>query len=184
MSDGVIYTIGYGARSVHELIAALRLYGIEYLIDVRSQPYSRHKPEFSKSALDQAVRDAGLRYVFMGDTLGGRPKDPAYYSGEKVDYVKLREAPFYKEGIARLHTALAKGLVVALMCSEGRPQECHRSKLIGTTLEAMGIEVRHIDETGELRTQAAAMDDITHGQLSFFEDNPGTSTSRKGYAKT
>jgi hypothetical protein len=48
----------------------------------------------------------------------------------------------------------------------------------------MGIEVRHIDENGELRTQAAAMDEITHGQLSFFEDNPGTSTSRKGYAKT
>ncbi len=179
MGNQAIYTIGYGARSLDELIATLRRYDIQYLIDVRSQPYSRHKPEYTKAALDQAIGKAGLRYVFMGDALGGRPSDQEYYSGEKVDYVKLREAPFYKEGIARLQTALDKGLTVALMCSEGRPQECHRSKLIGTTLEALGIEVRHIDEQGELKTQAEALDEITHGQLSFFADNPGTSTSRK-----
>jgi uncharacterized protein (DUF488 family) len=184
LSEAVIYTIGYGARSLDELIATLRRYNIEYLVDVRSQPYSRHKPEFSKAALDQGLREAGLRYVFMGDALGGRPTDTQYYGGDKVDYVKLREAPFYKEGIARLQTALDKGLALALMCSEGKPQECHRSKLVGVTLEAMGIEVRHIDERGELKTQAETLDEITHGQLSFFEDNPGTSTSRKGYAKT
>ena len=184
MSEGVIYTIGYGTRSLDELVATLRRYNVEYLADVRSQPYARHKPEFAKAALEQALREAGLRYVFMGDALGGRPKDPQFYSGDKVDYVKLREAPFYKEGIARLQTALDKGLVLALMCSEGKPQECHRSKLVGATLEAMGIEVRHIDEQGALKTQAETLDEITHGQLSFFEDNPGTSTSRKGYAKT
>ena len=76
MSGGVIYTIGYGARSVDELIATLRLYGIEYLIDVRSQPYSRHKPEFSKSALDQAVREARLRYVFMAIRSAAGRKTP------------------------------------------------------------------------------------------------------------
>ncbi|MEA2574757.1 MAG: hypothetical protein QOH93_2055 [Chloroflexia bacterium] len=184
MSDSVIYTIGYGARSLDELVATLRRYNIEYLVDVRSQPYSRHKPEYTKAALDRALGEAGLRYVFMGDTLGGRPSDLEYYSGDKVDYVKLREAPFYREGITRLRAALGKGLTLALMCSEGKPQECHRSKLIGATLEALGVEVRHIDERGELKTQAEALDEITHGQLSFFEDNPGTSTSRKGYAKT
>jgi uncharacterized protein (DUF488 family) len=184
VSNGVIYTIGYGARSLDELVATLRLYNIEYLVDVRSQPYSRHKSEYTKAALDQGIRDAGLRYVFMGDTLGGRPADPEYYSGEKVDYVKLREAPFYKEGIARLQSALDKGFTLAIMCSEGKPHECHRSKLIGVTLEATGIEVRHIDEHGELRTQAETLNEITHGQLSFFDDNPGTTTSRKGYSKT
>lgn len=184
MSDSIIYTIGYGARSFDELIAALRRYNIEYLVDVRSQPYSQYKPEYNKAALEQGIREAGLRYVFMGDTLGGRPADSQYYSGDKVDYVKLREAPFYKEGIARLRTALGKGLTLALMCSEGKPQECHRSKLIGVTLEALGVEVRHIDDSGALKTQSEALGEITHGQLSFFEDNPGTSTSRKGYAKT
>ncbi|MDQ5826515.1 MAG: DUF488 domain-containing protein [Chloroflexota bacterium] len=184
LSEGVIYTIGYGARGLDELIATLRRYKVEYMVDVRSQPYSRHKPEYTKAALEQSIREAGLRYVFMGDALGGRPAAPEYYSGEKVDYVKLREAPFYKEGIARLRTAMDKGLTLALMCSEGKPHECHRSKLIGVTLEALGVEVRHIDEQGELKTQAEALEEITHGQLSFFEDNPGTSTSRKGYAKT
>ena len=37
-----IYTIGYGARDIDAFIAALRRYNIAYLIDVRSQPYSRY----------------------------------------------------------------------------------------------------------------------------------------------
>ena len=183
LTRGIIYTIGYGARSLDELVATLRSYNIEYLIDVRSQPYSRHKPEFSKDALERGVREKGLRYVYMGDSVGGRPNDAQYYSGDKVDYVKLRDAPFYKEGIARLQTAIDKGLAVALMCSEGKPHECHRTKLLGVTLEAIGIQVQHIDENGKLKTQAEAMDELTHGQLSFFEDNPSTSISRKGYLK-
>ena len=32
------------------------------------------------------------------------------------------------------------------MCSEGKPEMCHRSKLIGATLDELGIPVLHIDE--------------------------------------
>ena len=41
------------------------------------------------------------------------------------------------------------------MCSEGRPEQCHRSKLIGEALAAAGIPVCHIDEDGGLLTQDA-----------------------------
>ncbi len=75
MSETPIYTIGYGARPLPEFIAALQAYHIAYLLDVRSKPYSRYRPEFGKSELESALKEAGIRYVFMGDTLGGQPDD-------------------------------------------------------------------------------------------------------------
>jgi uncharacterized protein (DUF488 family) len=169
MDGNAIYTIGYGQRSVAEVIGLLQLYGVEYLIDVRSQPYSRFNPEFSKDALETRLKEAGLRYVFMGDTIGGRPTDRDCYVNGKVDYGRLRERDFYKDGIKRLHAALEKQLTVALLCSEAKPQECHRSKLLGETLDQEGVEVRHIDEDGALKTQADAMLEITHGQQTLFD---------------
>jgi uncharacterized protein (DUF488 family) len=65
------------------------------------------------------------------------------------------------------------------MCSEGRPEQCHRSKLIGEALATAGIHVCHIDETGQLLTQQQVIDRLTRGQLDLF--GPTTFTSRKRY---
>jgi uncharacterized protein (DUF488 family) len=181
MANPTIYTVGYGARTVDELIDALKQHGIEYLVDVRSQPYSKYNPEFSKSALQERIAQGGIRYVFMGDALGGRPNDRSCYVNGKVDYARLRETTFYRSGIERLHTALDKGLRLALMCSEGKPQECHRSKLIGETLVAENVEVLHIDETGAARTHADVIAELTHGQQSLFGPFEMGFKSRKNY---
>ena len=174
-----IYTIGYGNRTVDELVAILQQYGIHYLIDVRSSPYSRFKPEFGKEALDQALRPHAIRYVFLGQELGGRPTDPDCFVEGKVDYDRVRVKPFYQAGIERVHTAWQKQLPVVLMCSELRPQECHRAKLIGETLTSLGLPVQHIDENGQLKPHAEVIAELTSGQLSLF----GTQmfTSRKRY---
>jgi hypothetical protein len=65
------------------------------------------------------------------------------------------------------------------MCSEGKPEQCHRSKLIGASLADLNVDVRHIDESGELRTQDEIVRNLTGGQLSLFGD--ATFTSRKRY---
>ncbi len=177
----VLYTIGYGTRSIEDLAGLLARYGVEYLIDVRSQPYSRFKPEFSKDALQAHLKEGGIRYIYMGDALGGRPADKSLYVNDKVDYAKLRDRAIYQEGIKRLHAALDKELCVALMCSEEKPQECHRSKLIGETLSEQGVEVRHIDENGDLKTQQEAILDVTNGQQSLFSRSEIDYMSRKKY---
>ena len=181
MTKHPIYTIGYGARTVEELIGLLRRYEVAFLVDVRSQPYSSIQLVFSKGALEARLRQEGIRYVFMGDALGGRPSDQTCYRNGKVDYELLRAKPFYREGIERLRSALDQELTLALMCSEGKPQECHRTKLIGETLAEAGIEVRHIDETGAVKSQQDVIDEITHGQQSMFGPPPAVSTSRKKY---
>ena len=89
----------------------------------------------------------------MGENLGGRPKDSSCYVNGKVDYTIVREKPFYQIGISYLHTAWEKQLLIALMCSEAKPQECHRTKLIGNTLVEQNVDVAHIDELGAIKTQ-------------------------------
>ncbi|MCL4868310.1 MAG: DUF488 domain-containing protein [Anaerolineae bacterium] len=173
-----IYTIGYGNRTVEEMITLLQQYGIQYLLDVRSSPYSRFKPEFGKEQLENALRPHHIRYVFLGQALGGRPADPDCYVDGKVDYDRVREKPFYQAGIERVRTAWAKKLPVVLMCSELRPQECHRAKLISETLDGLGIPVQHIDENGNIKPHAEIINDLTSGQLTLFGSQMFTSRKR------
>ena len=152
MSKKPIYTIGHGARKAEDFLALLKRYGIEYLVDVRSQPFSRYHPQFSQNNLKSFLEENDIRYVFMGDTLGGRPKDPGSYDDDgKINYEKVKTKDFFKEGIKRLKTAYEKDLSVAIMCSERDPAMCHRYRLITPVLIGDGIDVTHIDQNGRLR---------------------------------
>jgi uncharacterized protein (DUF488 family) len=173
-----VYTIGYGSRSMDDFVRVLKAHGIEYLADIRSAPYSRFKPEFSKNELEAQLRSQGIRYVYLGDKLGGRPEDRDCYEDDKVVYARVREKPFYREGIARVQAAFGKRLPIVLMCSEGKPEECHRSKLIGASLAELGIPLAHIDEHDTLRTQEDVMCELTDGQLSLFGEHDFTSRKR------
>jgi ATP-dependent DNA helicase RecQ len=179
MSQTPIFTIGYGKREIDDFLAVLKAHNIAYLIDVRSQPYSRYKPDYSKQFLAQHVQNAGMRYVFMGQQLGGRPTDPACLHNGHVDYDKMRQMDFYQAGIGRLQDAHSQQLNVAIMCSEGKPENCHRSRLIGETLTEMGIPVSHIDENDSPITQ----EDVRlrmNGQPELFATapKPPANTSR------
>ena len=172
-----IYTIGYGSRSMTEFIDALRQYQIAFLIDVRSVPHSSYKPEFSKKPLANELEQRGIRYVYMGDLLGGKPDDEMCYVNGMVDYEKVKNAEFYQRGIQRLHAAFSQQQRVALMCSEGKPEHCHRTKLIGATLTTEDLPVIHIDENSEHKTQEQIIERITGGQMSLFGED--TFHSRK-----
>jgi uncharacterized protein (DUF488 family) len=175
-----LFTIGYGARTLDELIAALKANRIGYLIDVRTSPYSKFKPEFAKEVVQIRAEQAGIRYLFMGDTLGGQPRDPDCHTDGKVDYDKVKVQTFFKAGIERLRKAVEQRCRAALMCSEGRPEQCHRSKLIGEVLTAAGIPVCHIDEDGALLSQTQVIDRLTNGQMDLFGQQSFTSRKRYG----
>ena len=164
-----ILTIGYGARSMPEFLEALRAAEVEYLVDVRSAPYSRFKPEFSKRALAAELEAHGIRYVFMGDALGGKPDDPELRDAAgRVDYDRVRLSPAFCAGLERLEAGWEGNRRIALMCAEGRPQECHRTKLIAEELVANGMPVAHIDERGATRSHAEIIAIVTGGQAPLF----------------
>lgn len=180
-SEQPVFTIGYGSRSFDDLADLLAEYGITCLVDVRTAPYSRFRPEFSKAALEAALPGRGIRYVFLGDALGGRPEVPDCYVDGKVDYERVKEKEFYRRGIERVRRAREQGMRLALMCSEGRPEECHRSKLIGVSLTEQGIPVLHLDEEGIPRSQEEVIARLTGGQLDLF--GAPSFTSRKRYGE-
>lgn len=177
-----LHTIGHGNRKPEEFVQLLKRYEIEYLIDVRSQPYSRFNPSFNREALMFFLQENGVQFVFMGDTIGGRPTDPTCYIDGKIDYEIVMTRDFFLEGIERLKTAYNKNLKVALMCSESDPCECHRSKLIGRVLESEGIDLLHIDEKGRLKDQRRVINDLNKGRpdIDLFGNQMNT-TSRKAY---
>jgi uncharacterized protein (DUF488 family) len=147
-------SIGHGRRTITELNGLLKTYGVQCLVDVRSIPFSRFNPQYNRKALEENLRHQDITYLFMGDTLGGRPKDEAAYDeNNKIDYEKLKTRPYFKAGIAQLDQLATADRVTALMCSESDPAQCHRCKLIGVVLEEKGMPVLHIDQHGKLKTQ-------------------------------
>jgi uncharacterized protein (DUF488 family) len=173
-----VYTLGYGARSTAEFLGLLAAHEIAYLVDVRSTPYSRFKPEFSKDVLARTLQEHGIRYLYMGKQLGGMPDDPACYVDGKVDYAAVKRIPAYAEGLDRLERAWRQGLRLVLMCSEGKPELCHRSKLLGQSLVERGIPVLHIDENDRVLTQDQVITRLTGGQMGLFGEPDFTSRKR------
>jgi uncharacterized protein (DUF488 family) len=151
---------------------------VQFLIDVRSIPHSRYQPSFSKDALQTSVLEYGVKYVFMGDDLGGRPSDRDCYVAGKVDYARVRQRDFFRRGIGRLISAVEQGYRVCLMCSESLPCECHRSKLIGSALLEHGVQSLHLLSDGSVQTQEEVISKLVGSQPDLFGQ---TFTSRKTY---
>lgn len=173
MTARPLYSIGHGTRPWDVFISLLKEHGIEYLIDVRTRPYSRFNPQYNRKALEQSLGAVGIRYVFMGDTLGGRPEDPNCYTPDgRVDYSVMRTKDFFLTGMERLMKAHQKDVALAMMCSESKPSECHRTRLIGQALAQANVPVMHIDERGELRSHAHVVRTISlkAGSSDLFGD--------------
>lgn len=178
MTEIPIYTVGYGNRTIADFLELLDNYKILYLLDIRTNPNSAYDKSYVRGNLLKSLKQKNITYVFMGDLLGGLPPEEECYTEGKVDYQKVKIQPFYLRGIKRIETAYQKKIPIVLMCSELRPESCHRSKLIGQTLSDRKLEVKHIDETGQLTTQEEIIERITGGQLNLFGDD---FTSRKRY---
>jgi hypothetical protein len=70
------------------------------------------------------------------------------------------------------------------MCSESKPCECHRSKLIGRYLSNEQIFLKHIDEKNKIKSQADVINELNKGlsDTTLFPDEITiNSTSRKSY---
>jgi uncharacterized protein (DUF488 family) len=97
------YTIGHSSHTAERFVELLRLYAIEVLVDTRSAPYSRYTPQFDREALRASVVAAGVKYLWLGDVVGGRPKDEGCYDGEgRVLYGRVAEQMAFQEAITRL----------------------------------------------------------------------------------
>ena len=154
--EGVVLTIGHSNHSLETFVALLQQHGVSALADVRSAPYSRFNPQFNRRALEDSLKTIGMRYVFLGRALGGRPDDPSCYENGRVRYDLLARTPLFREGLERVVEGAGRERI-ALMCAEKEPLDCHRTILVGRSLAERGVAVAHILADGSLEPHDETM---------------------------
>src|SRR5437773_2085700 len=91
-----LYTVGHSNHAMDAFIALLKQHEIQVLADVRSSPYSAYVTHFAREELEHALRQAGIKYLFLGKELGGRPDGSEFYDPEGyVLYWRLAESPVF-----------------------------------------------------------------------------------------
>lgn len=128
----MVYTIGYGAKSRASLLALLQRYKIEVLVDVRRWPSSKNE-EFKRGSMEKWLQDASIRYVWVGNILGGF---------RKGGYEKYMADAEFQKGVKELVEAALQNRV-CIMCLEVSPKGCHR-RYIARYLRGLGVAVKHI----------------------------------------
>lgn len=176
MSDTRLFSIGHSNHTLETFLGLLKQHQIEVLVDARSHPYSKFAPHFDAEPLKKEVTGVGIKYIFLGKELGGRPNGDEFYDADgHVLYSRVAESPLFLEGITRLETGVTK-YRVALLCSEEDPSACHRRLLVGRVLATRGVLLDHIRGDGRIQTEAELQAEEerrrTDGQIEFFEKLP------------
>jgi uncharacterized protein (DUF488 family) len=169
----ILWTVGHSNHPLETFLNLLHQHAIEVLVDVRSSPYSSYCPHFNSEPIKTAVKAAGLQYLFLGDSVGGRAEGEQFYDADgRVLYDKLAATDAFRDGIERLIKGL-RAYRIAILCGEEDPTNCHRRLLIGRVLGERGVQVMHIRGDGRVQSEAelAAEQQFqkTKGQLSLFE---------------
>ena len=161
MHSSYIFTIGHSNHAIEKFIDLVKSQKIEVIVDIRSHPYSSYTPHFTHDALEKLLGRANIRYLYLGDALGGRPEGDEFYDEDgRVLYWRLAKSGEFLGGLSRLGAGMSK-YRVALMCSEEDPLQCHRHLLVCRVLEERGVRVMHIRGDGRLQTS----DDLSKDSL-------------------
>lgn len=197
MDKQKIFTIGYtlfadrNGIDLENMFAVLRSYGVSYLADVRSVPYSKQYPQCNSNVLKTAGEKFSVPYIhipelgakaspeqdvfskaseiFFDDIFpiaaSNRPeKTKLNIDDEIVDFQKFRNDEFFNQGIKRVQRAYDKNFTLALMCSEKEPINCHRYFLVSRKLEQCfgdWLEVEHI-----VKNKSGEITTVSNSQLN------------------
>ena len=165
----LIYTIGHSTHATSQFVELLAKHHVDVVADVRSSPYSRFQPQYNREALRDHLKSEGIQYVFLGAELGARSNDPNCYVEGRVQYDRLAQSSCYRQGLERLIDG-AKSHVIAIMCSEKDPLECHRTLLVAQTLVANGPKITHIMADGTLETHDSTLNRLLR-QMGLPEED-------------
>jgi len=166
-----LYTIGHSNHTTDRLLELLAQHGIQVVVDVRSAPYSRFASQFNRESIEPAITHVNLRYLFMGEELGGRQLGRIVSLAERLAaYDQVAGNPAFRQGIARLLRG-AERYAIGLLCAEEDPTECHRRVWVARALRERGAEVQHIRGDGRLDADAALrrLEPPAGQQLGLFD---------------
>lgn len=137
----VVFTIGHSNKDIHTFIELLRSVNVQTIVDCRSKPRSRW-PHFNAERLATHLSGRHINYESRGHSLGGLDGNVLF--DETIEEMKLRAE---------------SGERIALLCSEGKPEQCHRGTILAPALEKLGVTVEHLRyETKEAKNGQISID--------------------------
>ncbi len=180
MMNRLVYTIGHSTHSIERFGELIRQHEVTALADVRSHPYSRMNPHFSRDAFSAWLKVNGMAYSFLGRELGARPNDPTCYIDGRARYDLISRTPLFSAGLDRVSEG-SRRYRIALVCAEKDPMTCHRALLVCRHLVRRGFSVNHIQANGEIeshevslkrlgRELGASLDDLFRNYDAIVED--------------
>jgi uncharacterized protein (DUF488 family) len=144
-----LFTIGYEATTVGEVIETLLGAGVTHLVDVRAVPQSR-KPGFSRRQLEAGLIDRGIRYTLLrglGTPAAGRSAvrrgDVATMRSIFADHMTSDTA---QADLAHA-MAIAREAPCCLLCFERDHTHCHRAIVAELITDMTAQAVRHLAVT-------------------------------------
>jgi len=174
--EKIIWTIGHSVHPIEKFIDMLKVFEIEYLIDIRSYPGSKRLPHFNKEALEKSLPENNIEYTHMPELGGRRPAKPdSHNTAWRVNafrgYADYMETDEFKNAIIKL-TKFSDKKRVAYMCAEALWWSCHRS-LVSDYLKINGWKVIHImSETKSEEHPYTKPARIVDGKLDYRKDEP------------
>ena len=166
MDSPVIYTVGHSTHHIDYFLELLREYGINCVIDVRSVAASSYNPQYNEEPFKNFLKNNKITYLHFAEEFGARQTDPDLLGEKgKVDFEKVRESWSFNNGIEMVRQNGKKGYVMAIMCSESEPLDCHRFSMVSVGLEDDGFKVKHILKDKSLKTN----EDLKNELLNKFK---------------
>ena len=181
-----LYTIGHSTYPIEHFLERIKKNNVQYVIDVRSIPYSKYASQYNSNVLKEALKRENIEYFHMGKAFGARQEDTNFYPNGYLDFELFRNSDIFIRGMKNIESGLEK-YNIALMCTEKNPIDCHRAIMVGRGFELDGVDVKHILPDGSVMTQdelnSKLLDMFFPGrsQLSLFD--LGNEKSEEEYLK-
>ena len=77
--NNILYTIGHSQHDVEYFVYMLQKYQINFILDVRSTPYSQFVASYNRENIKAILKNEDIEYSFMGKYFGARPDDIKLY---------------------------------------------------------------------------------------------------------
>lgn len=163
--DKILLSIGHSQHAVDFFIRLLREHNVNYILDVRSTPYSQFAAEYNRENIKAVLKKNNVAYTFMGNYFGARPSDNSLYSPNGyLDFEKVVNCLNFKKAFTSVEKGVEQGYRIAFMCTEKDPIECHRAILVTNAFYKAGYSIEHIMPDSTIQTQ----EDINERLLDMY----------------
>jgi uncharacterized protein (DUF488 family) len=167
-----LLTLGHSNLPADRFVALLEAGDVTAVADVRSVPLSRWCPWFSRKPLAERLAAEGIAYLWLGDSLGGRPRERALYHDGVADYEAMAATTQFDAGLDRLAGEIGRHRL-CLLCAEREPLDCHRCLLVARALAERGLAAGHLRQDGSIEPHATTEErllELTGAGTDLFRD--------------